>query len=184
MKLNTKNNTERAASAAPSNFAPLSGTETNGATQPPAKVRCKSALDIPLWVARMITGKKILPPEACFFLIISPIEDVAEKMFDHHPDLEPLLDRMKEVKESYGLAYDEYWDMGDEPPEMRPLNDEHDRLYRQVFHDAFVAFGEPEKGQLYVEDNAEYCRRREAGRAFFLEPMDLNRDGLDLLASL
>jgi len=121
-----------------------------------------------------------------FVIICHMAEDHAETIFDTDPELKELSAKMKAVEQREGLTELDGFDPDDPetPADWKAFNDQwHGRFQEveKIREDRLIGWlrrhGEIDMAELYLNDRAEYDRRREAGREEVHGPLpDLNTD--------
>jgi hypothetical protein len=106
-------------------------------------------------------------------------EQHADNIWDTDPELNELCDQMRVIEESAGLTECDEFDPDDPetPADWKALNAQSNRRYQEVNTinaERLIGWlrrnGENEIADLFVNDRAEYDRRREAGRFLVFGP--------------
>jgi hypothetical protein len=71
---------------------------------------------------------------------------------------------MREIERAHGLTENEFWQLGDGPPEWQALSGEWDRVCNLLHAAAFDEYGEPEMAAMFRDRRAEFDMIRERGR--------------------
>jgi hypothetical protein len=117
--------------------------------------------------------------DGAFFVICQMAERHADAIWDTDPELNELCDQMRAIEEREGLTDCEEFDQDDSetPAEWKALNAESNRRYQEVVRisdDRFIGWlrrhGENEIADLFLNNRAEYDRRREGGRFLVFGP--------------
>lgn len=119
-----------------------------------------------LSVFREMRDSKLVPPEESFHMIAWLLLGIAEerKLAELPPEMAELHERIRAIEREHGLAADEFWHIGQGPPEWERLNEEFTRL--SDLHTALVIreHGELEMAVMYLERRAEFEALFERGR--------------------
>jgi hypothetical protein len=117
--------------------------------------------------------------DAAFFVICQMAEQHADAIWDMDPELNELCDQMRVIEEREGLTECDEFDPDDPqtPADWKALNAKSNRRYQEVVRisgERFIAWlrrnGENEIADMFLNDRAEYDRRREAGRFLVFGP--------------
>jgi hypothetical protein len=137
------------------------------------------------WIDIVDSGNRvgILHEPELFFLRVSTVEWVHHDRFvdgAYEAALADIQSRMERVRTRHNLSDDEFWPLGDGPPEWELLNREYDAISDRLFVATLREFGLLEEAQLREKEPQEFDRRRELGRrAMHNELPDVER--LELL---
>jgi hypothetical protein len=85
--------------------------------------------------------------------------------------LKPISDRMDVLKRAHGLEVDEDWPPGREFDEWRALVAAFHETAERIRAAVFRHYADPVMAELFLNNQAEYENRMEAGRQYFFGPL-------------
>jgi hypothetical protein len=86
---------------------------------------------------------------------------------DSYPEIVDLMEQLRLVHAAHGLGPDDYWRVGEGPPEYEELNRQFDEAVHKRFIETLLELGVDDIADLYTVDRQEFDRRRERGRRVF-----------------
>jgi hypothetical protein len=113
------------------------------------------------------------PPDAGFYLVAYTIDLIADQRVEEAiaaGPLKPISDRMDGLKRAHGLEVDEEWPPGGELDEWRALVTAFHETVEGIRAAVFRHYADPEMAGLFLNDQAEFENRMEAGRQCFFGP--------------
>jgi hypothetical protein len=121
------------------------------------------------WIETVDAGSRtgVLHDPELFLLRVFAVEQVHEdRMIDgsYGAAFADIQNRMDQVRAHHGLDDDEFWYLGEGPPEWESLCSEYDTIYERLFVATLGEFGLLEEVRLRETDPKEFDRRRELGR--------------------
>lgn len=127
-----------------------------------------------LAMAREARSSGHLPDDAVIYLVDYALHGKREAIRDRDglgPELEELNDEIDELEHEYGLEEDEFWPVGEAPPDVEALRAKWDAIEERELLAFFRAHGEHFLARLRERDPVAYVQRVENGRHFFFGPL-------------
>ncbi len=124
----------------------------------PNFVRKQIALAKTLYMARLISREEYV------FYAVYPVENLFNDRLTKDYDIIRINKAIEEIKIQYRLKPDEYWAVGDGPPEYKQLNTEYEDTSDRIFLKTLYEFELGEFANLIEENPEEFDRLRERGR--------------------
>lgn len=117
-------------------------------------------------LATAMSFAKLLSAQEYTFIVAMAASNVHEgRMFDAtYPEIEDISEKMGSVERAHGLEKDQYWGVGDWPPEFERLNTEYELASERRFVEVLLELDANDIAALYMANRQEYERRRERGR--------------------
>ncbi len=111
------------------------------------------------------SGREV-DPDLLFHAIAHVLDGIANDEFVYSPPaaLTELSDQMAEVERAHGLEDDEFWPIGEGPPEYLELSAQYERLSAHLQAEVMRRHGEAEMAYLYEHDRREFDAWYERGR--------------------
>jgi hypothetical protein len=125
-------------------------------------------------ICRALRDETDLPRAAGFFLVAWAIETIAEDRIEASKEsgaLKDISDQMDEILRRHGLETEEDLPLDKAPMDFLALDDRYERTTQQITYDCYLDLGEAEIGNLFMTNYDEFSRLREAGRQYFLGPV-------------
>jgi len=117
-------------------------------------------------VAKALYHARRISSEEYVFYADLPIEEIhmARSSEGYYADARPVLDAIRRIESEHGLPDDEYWLVGQGPPEYERLQEQHSALLEEKYAETLREFGLDDLADLRERNPEEYARRRERGR--------------------
>jgi hypothetical protein len=124
-----------------------------------------------LAAARSLELRGLISAETAVYLSEIFLEGVSERAGESDVELLRLSDEMERVRRAHGLDEDDFWELGDEPPEYRALSDAWNRRDAAIQAAVLRAAGNDALADLMENDSEEFQRRSVEGhRQLWDEP--------------
>lgn len=135
----------------------------------PATAKTIVGLAMSMFLARGISTQEYT------FMVAMAAESVQSDRIgtDSYPEIVDLMKQIRSVKAAHGLGPDDFWSVGEGPPEHEELNRQFVEADHQRFIETLRELGADDIADLYVSDRREFDRRRERGRRAFFHKDEL-----------
>ena len=94
------------------------------------------------------------------YFIAGSVLHIAEVRFDQSPALNTILNRIAEIEKQHD---------GEGSEEHKALNDEFDRISREIIISTFEEYGETDFATMYRQDEAAFYRLYDECKKFFIK---------------
>lgn len=120
---------------------------------------------------RELRALGVITPAQAFFLIANVTEQAMLARVEEDPVFLRIEGRLRAIEREHGLREDEWWRIGEGPPEWDALNEEWERHFDQQWSELLRSCGEPTMAELRATNAAAFSRGVDHGMdAWWDEP--------------
>jgi hypothetical protein len=121
-------------------------------------------------LARALRNVGAIEVAEAHFMISPAIKIIVEQRQQSSPALTRIYGQIEEARKALGLADDEFFRRGEEPPELEALSNEFQRIIDGITAATFDEYGETEIASRFRGDREVFNELYEAGRKAFFGP--------------